>query len=330
MSARGTTSAGKTMESDRRYLDPRSSRAVLIGTSRYDVKGFDQLGNVRNNVRQLARILRDSRVWGLAEEHCTTVEDPTSSKEILDAIKTAASAATGTLLVYYAGHGFEAQHNQELCLTHSRSMPGEPSTALNYSLVREAVLFSPAANRLVILDCCQAGLAIPAMGETHLVVIDRTFVMCAVGRYKRARARDEHHRYTTYTGALIRALDEGSPDLPERLAPEDLHQLVQTDLVSRNKPRPVCALTGNSPNLPLFRNQASGAVPPARKARKTRRAFRPYPEILISAGTVGAAGVLIARQASLPAHMSVVTAFAGAVTTIGVAMMLRRRTRTAG
>lgn len=71
-----------------RLPDPTASRAVLIGTSSY--RHLGQLPMVGANLRDLSEALRDAMLWGLPEQHCTVVSDPSDASAMLDSVHRAA------------------------------------------------------------------------------------------------------------------------------------------------------------------------------------------------------------------------------------------------
>jgi hypothetical protein len=55
-------------------LGLENSRAVLIGTARYDYLG--QLPAVANNLRDLREVFVAPEVLGIPAEHCIVISDP--------------------------------------------------------------------------------------------------------------------------------------------------------------------------------------------------------------------------------------------------------------
>jgi len=84
-----------------------------------------------------------------------------SPGDLPDRLITAWEHATDVALFYYVGHG-QIDSDGQLCLglTDSRSeFNRRATTSLPFQAVRRALLDSPAATKIVILDCCFAGLA---------------------------------------------------------------------------------------------------------------------------------------------------------------------------
>lgn len=104
--------------------DPSRSRAVLIGTDSYAHPELDDLPAVRNNLGRLRELLGDPGVWGLAEERCSVLRQP-SRQAMLNTVYDAAAEATDTVVLYYAGHGLVHPRSGELHL----ALPGSIRTA---------------------------------------------------------------------------------------------------------------------------------------------------------------------------------------------------------
>lgn len=103
----------------------------------------------------------------LPPEHCVTVADPATGTEAGSALARVAQEATDPLLIYYGGHGLVDDRGR-LHL----ALPGTEAThprwsALPFETLREELADSPAAIRVLILDCCFYGRAIEAMTGAH-------------------------------------------------------------------------------------------------------------------------------------------------------------------
>jgi hypothetical protein len=148
-----------------RLPDGRRSRAVLLGTSEYLHPELAPLPAVRNNLTDLAAVLTSPTETGLPSENCTIQLDQTDVEVLGDRLETAAAQADDLLLVYYAGHGL-LDVKGKLYITLPRTRHDQLRwTGLPFSHVQEAILDSPANNRVLILDCCFAGRAIEAMTD---------------------------------------------------------------------------------------------------------------------------------------------------------------------
>ncbi|WP_234322380.1 caspase family protein [Streptomyces sp. NRRL B-24720] len=119
--------------------DPGASRAVLIGTSRYE--HLEQLPAVSNNLQALADLLTGPLSLRMPAPHVTVIENPLDSSTVMDPLRQAAAEATDTLLVYYAGHGLIDPYDA-LALAMPHTQPDRVETSLNYDWLRKILLGS--------------------------------------------------------------------------------------------------------------------------------------------------------------------------------------------
>jgi len=236
--------------------DPRSSRAVLIGVSTF--RHFDPLVAVKRNVADMAHVLQDKSIWGLSPEHCQTVSEPAQGSMVLDKVEEAAQTATGTLLIYYAGHGMTVGADG-LCLALADSRISRLDTALRYDDLR-STLADPkvkAKSTVVILDCCWAGRAISGMtaGETlaSLAAVRGVCVLAAAAATKQAQA-PPGETYTAFTGALLDIMRNGLPSEGAYLSVEALYLSSHAALAARGMPLPELGSRGLAGQVFLGRN----------------------------------------------------------------------------
>ncbi|MEV0098028.1 caspase family protein, partial [Nocardia sp. NPDC050789] len=187
---------------------PQDSRAILIGTSRYEHDGLDPIPAVVANVNDLAEVLTGSG-GAFTTEHCISIIDPSRTADVGHAVGRAAQEATGVLLVYYTGHGL-LDRKGRLHLTLTGSAPDRIRwTTVPFETLREEILDSPARVRILILDCCFAGRAFEAMTDLPGLVAGQTELR---GTYTIASSAANEpsfaptgHRNTAFTGALLNA-----------------------------------------------------------------------------------------------------------------------------
>ncbi|MEU1665898.1 ABC transporter substrate-binding protein [Streptomyces sparsogenes] len=247
--------------------EPAASRAVLIGTSRYD--HLEPLPAVANNLRALAAALCAPHTWGLASEHCTVIENPGSAVEVLDAVRAAAEEATDALLVYVAGHGLVEPRRGELFLSLTGSVRQRSYTGLAYATLRDVVLDGRARRRVMLLDCCLSR-EVPGFVDGVEALIDRSAIegaclLAAVPDNSFALA-PPGEPHTAFTGELLRLLNDGVPGGPELLDLETVYARVYAALGAKGRPLPHKRDGGTAGGLALARNAApAGPVfgPPA-------------------------------------------------------------------
>lgn len=240
-----------------RLPDPAQSRVVLIGCSQYSE--LPALPSVHNNVGGLAAILRDPGIWGIPEQFCTVVQNPSGAEGLIEPISEAAEQATDTLLVYYAGHGL-VDRRGELQLSVTKSVVDKPYHRVDFEWVRDVIVDSPAKRRIVILDCCYSGRAADgiAMGETEYAeqaAVDGSFVLTATPANRLALAPADQE-YTAFTQELIDTLAVGLGGGGELISLTEIFANIKVRLRSRNMPVPQARDQNSVGAETMFRNKA--------------------------------------------------------------------------
>ncbi|MGW2329855.1 caspase, EACC1-associated type [Streptomyces sp. NPDC001700] len=239
--------------------DPATTRAVLIGTSRY--AQLEQIPAVADNLSALATALCAPHSWGLAPEHCTVVADPATAVEVLDAVRTAAEEATDTLLVYFAGHGLVEPRRGELFLGLTGSVPHRSYTGLPYGTLRDVVLDGRSGRQVMLLDCCFSGRVLGFMSApgTDAVIdqveVEGTYLLASVPDTSFALA-PPGEPHTAFTGELLRLLRDGAPGGPELLDLDTVYAQVYTALRAKGRPLPQKRDRNTAGGLALARNVA--------------------------------------------------------------------------
>ncbi|MGW3956977.1 caspase family protein [Streptomyces sp. NPDC004752] len=244
--------------------DPGASRAVLVGTGRYE--HLEQLPAVSNNVRALADLLCGPLSLQLPERRVTVVENPAAAHAVVGAVRQAAAEATDTLIVYFSGHGLVDGQDQ-LCLALPHTEFGRIETGLPYDWVRQVLLLDSCAERhVVILDCCYSGLALGRMsGGTGLAdqaAVEGSFLLAAAAETRTALA-PVGQTYTAFTGALLEALRQGVPGGPALLDLGFLYRHLRLTLEARGHPVPQARDRNSGAQVALARNHAGLPAGPA-------------------------------------------------------------------
>lgn len=261
-----------------RLPDPEHSYAVLIGTSSYQSGTLAErpLPAVRNNLTDLAAVLTDPEFGGFRPDHCTVLLDYADGDTVLRALYDNADRATDTLLVYFAGHGLDGPRSKELYLTLANTNPDDAlwwRGALAYDEIRRVLLgHCRAANRVMILDCCFSGRAIPETAgadTTGAFGIHGTYTLTAVGDNQLAYAPpgDTH---TAFTGELLTVLRDGVPQGPKLLTLNTVYLELDAALTSRDLHRPRQNNNDTVAGLALTRNPAYGRTEDRSRPRTQR------------------------------------------------------------
>ncbi|MGW1563371.1 caspase family protein [Streptomyces sp. NPDC002144] len=259
--------------------DPGASRAVLVGTSRYEY--LEQLPAVANNVRALAGLLCSPLSLDLPARHVTVVEDPAAAHTVVGAVRQAAGEATDTLIVYFAGHGLvDGQDQLVLALPHTEF--GRIETGLPYDWVRQVLLLDSRAERhVVILDCCYSGLALGRMsagsGLADQAAVEGSFLLAAAAETRTALA-PVGETYTAFTGALLEAVRQGVPGAPALVDLGALYRHLRRTLEARGHPVPQARDRNSGAQVALARNHAGLPAGPVAAAAGAAVGERAWPD----------------------------------------------------
>ncbi|WP_052768620.1 caspase, EACC1-associated type [Streptomyces humi] len=251
-----------------RLPDRGRSRIVLIGASRYSDPALPGLPAVARTVTDLRELLTDPGHGIVPESHCTVLLDDGDLRTVGDRLRSAVADAEDLLLVHYAGHGLVAgrRHSLYLALPDSRWAAPE-FNSLEYDKLRDAVLDSPAAAKVVVLDCCFSGRALgDSLGggtaeRLGQLEVAGSYVLTSAQRDQVALALpgEEH---TAFSGRLIRLLRDGIPGGPELLTVEDLYRRLRAVMAAEGLPTPLNRSAGTAHSVALGTNRAFAATAP--------------------------------------------------------------------
>ncbi|MBO4270357.1 caspase family protein [Microbispora triticiradicis] len=297
--------------------DPAQSRLILIGFSSF--VDFARIPAAPTNVRRLRAIFCDEMIWGIPGRNIAILDGKRglSRNAVLSQIHEVASQATDTLVVYYVGHGFlDEDDNDSLLLALPGTKRREHFTALPYEEVRRAVRSAGSRRKVVILDCCYSGRAhsnayLDGSEEdrelAHQAPIEGACVLTATSDYARARANPGDH-HTAFSGALISALEHGIPGAGPYLDVRSVFATIRREMRSRGLPQPHLSTRDDGGELVLGRNRAyrgsaetspKGAEAPPSSAESGFRRSRP--RFMRRAAIVTAALVVVLAVTFLPA-----------------------------
>jgi len=180
--------------------------------------------------------------------------------DVYQALLAAATAAEDTLLIYFSGHGRTGDRN-ELFLCLPNTDPDVLSfTALPYYELGKAVAEARVTKKVVILDCCFSGRAIPDQaGDEERIVgqvgIEGSYILTATPANAVALA-PPGERYTAFTGALLDLLRAGIPGGRELLTFAEIYPQLRYTLTSRRLPKPRQRGSDTITGLAIARNAA--------------------------------------------------------------------------
>ncbi|MFI8521358.1 tetratricopeptide repeat protein [Streptomyces sp. NPDC085481] len=262
------------------------SRAVLFGVHAY--RHLGALDGVRHNTPALTALLTADDVGGLDPAHCVTVPADSAPGVFLDAVQDAADEARDLLLVYYAGHGHFGRDGQSLLLATHASHLQRHHHSVAYDDVRAIVARSRARHKVVVVDCCFSGRALPMDGAEPAPVpadfaIEGACVLASAAATERSLCLPDGSVFTT---ALADLLTTGLPgeDRTPVLTMGEVYETLVTRLEGRTVeghavPRPRMGTRDNGHRIPLAANRAYRPPPAADLAhRRPLTADGAYPQ----------------------------------------------------
>ncbi|MEW2088354.1 caspase family protein [Streptomyces sp. NPDC006682] len=248
-----------------RLPDSEKSRIVLIGSSRYGSTELPDVPAIENNVSTLFDTFTAKATGIITPENCTTLLNPEDQSSVGELVTSASEEAEDLLLIYYAGHGLLSAARHELFLSTTNTSPGLrlPFTGVDYSHIRDACMESSARTRVVILDCCYSGRAISgalSASESDAVFFNQiqvagTYVLAASPGHGVAKVHPGH-RFTAFTGELLRILREGISGAESLLTLNSIYKHLQSSLRASGNPIPQQQITENADVMALARNAA--------------------------------------------------------------------------
>jgi hypothetical protein len=259
--------------SDSNPLDRSQSRAVLIGTSKY--KELSQVGAAANSLESMYRLLT-GQLCGWSAEQVTRIADPQETGNLPDRLVELFGQAKDVALFYYVGHG-QVDFEDQLCLglVGSRlQSERRATTSLTFEAVRRALRASPAATKVVILDCCFAGHAVQS-GNTlsGAEEVDIAGLTGTSGAYTLAATGPDNTAWfeadtenpvpqTHFTRALVDVVTRGISDASDVLTLEPIYHRLRIVLPSAGKPIPTRVSRHNADSF-IFARNAAFRPPPA-------------------------------------------------------------------
>ncbi|MGP9017064.1 caspase family protein [Streptomyces sp. BR1] len=271
------------------------SHALLLGASAFKHPGILPVPAAANSLRAMRDMLIDPTLGGWPSAQ-VTAEQPPNAVDAVRRIRRLAQQTTGTLLLYYVGHGHIGSSG-ELILTVHDTDPQDPDlTGIEYSRVKSALLDSPAAAKIVILDCCYSGRAIEALGS------DTVNAVAARGVYTLTAAdlevahvpplAEQSAVPTSFTGQLLELVRSGLPGESPWLTLDTIYPHLAARLRHAGLPAPNRLTTDSASHFPFVRNtdRTSPARPtntsaePSATASPTTPSGRPHFDPVKGAG----------------------------------------------
>lgn len=239
--------------------DRDRSHALLLGASAFRHPTILPVPAAANSLRAMGRMLTDPALGGWPSAQVTSVLDPPNAVEVIRRIRRLAQRTTGTLLLYYVGHGHISSSGELILTVHDTDPEDADLTGIEYSRVKSALLGSPAAVKIVILDCCYSGRAIEALGSDAV-----SDAVAARGVYTLTAAdlevahvpplAEQSAVPTSFTGQLLELVRTGLPGESPWLTLETIYPHLAARLRHAGLPAPNRLTTDSAAHFPFVRN----------------------------------------------------------------------------
>lgn len=245
-----------------RLPDSSNSYAILFGTSSYQSNDLPNLPAIQNNLDDLAAVLSDPEHGGFLRDHCRVMNPPSNPAAVAREIQSTAPLATDTLLIYFSGHGCIGKRSGQLYFAFNGTDPEIlGTTAMSFDDIQEMFLESAVArNKILIIDCCYSGRAIPSMMSPEmphiLIDIEGVYILASTTRNRPALA-PPGHRNSAFTGRLVKTLKNGSPSSGSLLSLDSIYRSLHRELIAAGYPAPRQVNSKTIMNLALVRNRAA-------------------------------------------------------------------------
>ena len=211
-------------------IDFGRSRAVLIGTSSY-TEGLEPMEAAANSLRRMEELLVGLCGW--PSSAVTPFEDLSTGDRRLREVGKLIEEATDVLLLYYVGHGLLLPGDDlGLALTDTDANAAlHLTTTYRMRTLREQLRYHCRARlKLIILDCCFAGIATRnAQGPggladrvDHASRIEGTYTWTAARASQQAVYEDGDGGLTYFTKILHEVVASGIPGKPAWLTLADV------------------------------------------------------------------------------------------------------------
>lgn len=256
--------------SDRSLRDYSRSRAVLVGVS--DYKYLRPVPPAGNSLDRMAGLLTGPLCdWPTHRVHVE--RDPRHRGGLPDTLMVVYEDVTDVALFYFVGHGQLVE--DELCLALRESpLDGNRRTTIGlpFADVRAALRACDAQTKILILDCCFAGVATQprhSLGDGPVTerLIDMTagtgaVTLAASGAYSTAGFEPDHaalRPQTYFTKYFVDVVEQGLPGHPGGL-PLNLVYARTADALARDRrPAPTRSSRHDADRFIFARNAATAA-----------------------------------------------------------------------
>lgn len=196
-------------------------RALVIGLNQYPGR---ELNWCDNDAIAIANLL-ETNGDGSPDFDVISIIDTCRAGELRDAIRRLFETDADVALLYFAGHGHDADGGYLVTTDYGPSCKG-----VRMSEIMELANNSPCKNRVIILDCCYAG----KMGESFFwsdtSALTTGVTIMAASLPQQAAAEEAEPQHGVFTNLLLQGLQGGAADISGNITPASLYAFVDQSL----------------------------------------------------------------------------------------------------
>ena len=209
-------------------------KALVVGINHYP-RANDLFGCV-NDAKRIAQLLKrhgDNIVnFDVKDLYCENHTSLITNRCLKHELNQLFLSTCELALFYFAGHGFADNHGGYILTSDCEN--GDEGIPLSF--VSDLIQNSPATNKIVILDCCQAGAMgkYSIFGDNAIIPANTTFLLaCKENQYS-----EENNGNGVFTDLLVDALSGGASNLVGEISPGSIYSYIDQAL-SMWQQRPV-------------------------------------------------------------------------------------------
>jgi hypothetical protein len=239
--------------------DRSRSTAILIGNGKYRPESGIENLPAAECVEAMRELLSGELCgWPADRVHC--VVDAKTPSELAHAIVPLLKDTHDTVLIYYVGHGWWSGSTElALGVGDTDQRPGLLThTAMQFSALVSMLHESNALVKLVILDCCHAGLATRSgrlFQGPDFVALEGVYGIGASKKGEKAQSRTDGG-LTYFTEGLVNVVRTGIEGMPGLLRLDQIFGRLRAELLHRNLPEPIEFSKGSAWQTPFAANAA--------------------------------------------------------------------------
>jgi WD40 repeat protein/energy-coupling factor transporter ATP-binding protein EcfA2 len=224
-------------------LTSPGARIFVAGTATHAPGGvLPDVPSVAATARDLGRAFVER--CGADPSQVRVLVDPADPYTLGSAAAAWAEQAEDVFVFYYIGHGLIGPGGELYLASCATNDPvrGLAISAMPYAAVRDALTECRARAVVAVLDCCFSGRARGSLGSASDMAFESaqvsgSFLLTSASGDEAALA-PPGEPHTTFSGRLIRLLDEGDPAGPQDLTLDHVYRCLDRELPERGCPRP--------------------------------------------------------------------------------------------